>query len=114
MSNDLNATFATMFTTSVAQNGSGIDDDGGPVSARGGRNIGGKGWLYAIAQAMGRLADQKAAQLEQAINSLPEDAKPSDMMKIQADTQEFSLMMNTFTNAIKTLGEGNTTAGRKN
>lgn len=97
----------------LVQNGNGIDDDTGPISARGGRNISGKGWLYAIAQAMGRLADQKAAQLERAINSLPDDAKPSDMMKIQADTQEFSLMMNTFTNAIKTLGEGNTTAGRK-
>lgn len=98
----------------IVQNGNGIDDDTGPISARGGRNIAGKGWLYAIAQAMGKLADQKAQQLENAINSLPDDAKPSDMMKIQADTQEFSLMMNTFTNAIKTLGEGNTTAGRKN
>ncbi len=111
MSSENNA----IFTSNLARHAdNSIGDQDGPVSSKGGRNIGGKGWLYAIAAAMGKLADQKASQLETAINNLPEDAKPSDMMKIQADTQEFSLMMNTFTNAIKTLGEGNVTAGRKN
>lgn len=110
MSTEANAIFATFVARTINDNSI---DDSGPVSARGGRDISGRGWLYAIAQAMGRLADQKADQLEKAIDSLPDDAKPSEMMAIQADTQEFSLMMNTFTNAIKTLGEGNTAAGRK-
>lgn len=110
MSNDINV----IFNSALAQNGNGIEDDtGGPVSRGKGRAAAGKGWLYAMAAAMGKLADAKAAKLEESINNLPDDAKPSEMLQIQADTQEFSLMMNTFTNAIKTLGEGNTAAGRK-
>lgn len=35
------------------------------------------------------------------------------MIEYQAKTQEFSQMMSTFTNAIKTIGEANTQSVRK-
>ena len=38
---------------------------------------------------------------------------PSEMIEYQAKAQEFSQMMNTFTNAIKTIGEANANTVRK-
>jgi hypothetical protein len=93
----------------------GIDtEDDGPVKKGGGKAGGsGGGWLLAMAKAMGKLADAKAASLDAKIQALPEDAKPGQMLEVQAESQEFSLMMNAFTNVLKTLGEGNANSVRK-
>lgn len=101
--NDVSALFAS----SVAKQG--IEERANEAKGKGG----GKGWLYAIAEVAGRLADKKAAEMEAAINGLPDDAKPSDMLKTQAISSEFQLMMNTFTNVVKTLGEANANTARK-
>ena len=76
------------------------------------KSSGKNGWLYAIAELTGKLADKKADQMTKAIEGLPAEAKPSDMLKTQAIVSEFQLMMNTFTNVVKTLGETNATAAR--
>jgi uncharacterized protein YukE len=70
------------------------------------------GWLVALAKAFGKIADKAAKELDAAGKSLNKE-NPSEMIEYQAKTQEFSQMMNTFINAIKTIGEGQSTAVRK-
>jgi type III secretion apparatus needle protein len=81
-------------------------------SAQGGSGSGKKGWLRALAQALGKVADKAAKELEDMGKNINKE-NPSEMLDYQAATQEFSLMMNTFTNALKTIGEGNANATRK-
>jgi hypothetical protein len=71
-----------------------------------------KGWLVALAEAFGKMADKAARQLEQDGKNL-NTQDPSAMIEYQAQSQEFSLMMNTFTNAIKTIGEAEANTVRK-
>ncbi len=70
------------------------------------------GWLVALAKAFGKLADKAAKELEQQGKNLNQE-NPSEMIEYQAKTQEFSQMMSTFTNAIKTIGEANAQTVRK-
>lgn len=83
-------------------------DDG--KEAKGGSGKG--GWLVALAKAFGKLADAAAKELKTQGQNLSKE-NPSDMIEYQAKTQEFAQMMNTFINAIKTIGEAQTTAVRK-
>jgi hypothetical protein len=71
-----------------------------------------KGWLFALAQAFGKVADAAAQQLKDMGENIDKE-NPSSMLKYQALTQEFNLMMQTFTNAIKTIGEAEGQAVRK-
>lgn len=80
--------------------------------ANGGSGGGSKGWLRALAEAFGKIADKAAKELETMGKNLNKD-NPSEMIEYQAATQEFSLMMQTFTNAIKTIGEANVNTVRK-
>ena len=78
-----------------------------------GKNTGGKGgWLVALAKAFGKLADAAAKELKTQGQNLSKE-NPSDMIEYQAKTQEFSQMMNTFINAIKTIGEAQSSTVRK-
>lgn len=93
-------------------------------------------WLEAIAMAMGEIAGDKAAkmvELSQQMADLNGAAKGLDsstdkgrdalsknarefsevQSKFQAASQEFSILQNTFANAIKSIGEGLTAMGRK-
>lgn len=70
------------------------------------------GWLVALAKAFGKMADKAAAKLEKMGKELS-DKKPSEQLIYQAKTQEFSQMMNSFVNAIKTIGEANVATVRK-
>lgn len=71
-----------------------------------------KGWLRALAEALGNIANKAAKELETMGKGITKD-DPKALTEYQAATQEFSLLMNTFTNAIKTIGEGNANATRK-
>jgi len=78
------------------------DSEGRP---RGGRS--GKSWLQALASVLGKIADQKAQELQQAADGIGSGGNdPSKMIDFQVLSQEFSLMMQTFTGAVKALGEG--------
>jgi len=70
------------------------------------------GWLVALAKAFGKIADKAAKELEKAGKNLTNE-NPSEMIEYQAKSQEFSQMMNTFTNAIKTIGEAQANTVRK-
>jgi Type III secretion needle MxiH, YscF, SsaG, EprI, PscF, EscF len=70
------------------------------------------GWLLALAKAFGKVADAAAAELKQKGENIDKE-NPSSMLEYQALTQEFNLMMQTFTNAIKTIGEAEGQAVRK-
>lgn len=70
------------------------------------------GWLVALAKAFGKIADAAAKELKTAGENLTSE-NPSEMIEYQAKAQEFSQMMNTFTNAIKTIGEANAATVRK-
>jgi hypothetical protein len=102
MSNDVNAMFVSSLANQEVQN-----------KTNEAKSSGGKGWLMAIAEMTGKLADKKADQMTKSIEALPADAKPSDMLKTQALVSEFQLMMNTFTNVVKTLGDTNANTARK-
>jgi hypothetical protein len=80
--------------------------------AVGGSGGGKKGWLRALAQALGKVADKAAKELETMGKNINKE-NPSEMLDYQAATQEFNLMMQTFTNAVKTIGEANGQAVRK-
>ncbi|WP_419815616.1 hypothetical protein [Glacieibacterium sp.] len=92
-----------------AQQGS--DEDGNV------RGIGAKGsskgsWLMVLAEALGRQANAAADELASKSNSL--DWKdPKQSSDFQALTQQFNMLMSAITNAIKSVGEGLTTAARK-
>ncbi|BAW00284.1 EscF/YscF/HrpA family type III secretion system needle major subunit [Lysobacter enzymogenes] len=102
MSNDVNALFVNSLANQEVQN-----------KTNEAKSSGANGWLMAIATLAGKLADKKADQMTKAIEGLPADAKPSDMLKTQALVSEFQLMMNTFTNVVKTIGDTNANTARK-
>jgi len=95
----------------------------------------GNSWLEAIAEAMGKAAGDKAAKLVEFSNKLSEiagrdhsglsgddltkaqqqDARDQSEANAQFQTasQEFNMMQSTFSNAIKSIGEGISTMARK-
>jgi hypothetical protein len=81
-------------------------------NVKGGSGGGKKGWLRALAEALGKVADKAAKELEEMGKNINKE-NPSEMLDYQAATQEFNLMMQTFTNAIKTIGEAEGQAVRK-
>lgn len=90
-------------------------------------------WLQAIAEAMGEIMGDKASDmvgLSKQMSDLTsaskgigkddtkaqqENAKEFSIVqaKFQATSQEFSMLSNTFANAVKSIGEGLTAMGRK-
>ena len=78
------------------------DSEGRP---RGGRSA--KSWIQALASVLGKVADQKAQELQQAADAIGGGGdNPSQMIQFQVLSQEFTLMMNTFTGAVKSITEG--------
>jgi len=72
-------------------------------------------WLVALAKALGKVADHQADQLQSDANQLTgKDDKPSDVYKVQGESQEFGLMMNAFTDIIKTIGQAMGQTASKN
>ena len=106
-----------LLTQMVQQNDDNSDNTNDAPVQRGGAAAqgggGGKGWLWAIAQALGKQCNQLADEMQAKADSL--DAKdPKSVAEFQTITQQFSLLMNTTTNAIKTLGEAMANTARKN
>ena len=89
---------------------------------KGGGKKGGGNWLVAIAKAMGDAAGKHAEklvdlskQIESAQGAGGEEAKKVTGLQaeFQAESQLFSMLQNAFSNAIKSIGEGLSTMGRK-
>jgi hypothetical protein len=115
---DFQEAMKQLLTQMVQQNSDSQDNgndapvqNGGGAAGAGG--AGGKGWLWAIAQALGKQCNQLADEMSAKADSL--DAKdPKSVAEFQTITQQFSLLMNTTTNAIKSLGEAMANTARKN
>jgi uncharacterized protein YPO0396 len=111
----------------------GRDDKCKSTGGKGGKSAG--SWLEAIAAAMGKAAGDKAAKLVEFSNKLSDiagrnhdglegdaltkaqqqDARDQSEANAQFQTasQEFNMLQSTFSNAIKSIGEGISTMARK-
>jgi hypothetical protein len=105
----------------------------GDKPGKSGGGKGGGGWLQAIAKAMGQTLGDKAAEMVRLSNKMSElnEAKGSisqddqqaneqnarefneTMTKFQATSQEYSMLNNVFSTAIKALGEALSAMARK-
>ena len=79
----------------------------------------GTGWLVAVAEALGKMADalgqkieKQAAKLDAAIRADKKDVTEMNA-KMQAMTQQMNMLMNAISTIIKPIGEGNTALARK-
>lgn len=75
-------------------------------------NTGSKSWLAALVEGQMKALDSKAGEMK-SLSGKVNSSNPSTMAKFQVASQEFSLMINTVTTVIKTLGEGMSNAARK-
>jgi len=72
-------------------------------------------WLVALAEALGKVADQQADKVTSEAGQLTgQNDKPSDVYRVQGDSQLLNLEMSSFTDVIKTLGEALGQAANKN
>lgn len=76
------------------------------------KSSGGKSWIMALAEGLGKKLDKKAKELEKLASQI-NDKKPSTTTKYGAAAQEFSVLMNAANTAIKTLGEAVAGMARK-
>ena len=86
----------------------------GSNSKTSGAGKGGKGsWLMALAEALGKKLDKMADDLGTMADQVSEK-NPSMTTKFGAKSQEFGILMNAATTAIKSIGEGLSNSARKN
>lgn len=69
-------------------------------------------WLQAMVEGMSRMLDDLSHDMIEAANNVDKE-DPSTLVKFQVLSQQFSLVMNTVTTAVKTIGEAQSTAARK-
>ena len=113
--------FAHDFGKSVIDFARSIMDLGGPDECKGGKKSG-SSWLVAIAKAMGEAAGKHAEklvslsqQIEQASGADGDAAKKVTGLQaeFQAESQMLSMLQSSFSNAIKSIGEGMSQMARK-
>jgi hypothetical protein len=120
----------------IMEQGQGGDDCKGGKAGKGGKGQPAGNWLIAMARAMGAAAGDHAkrmVELSNKINDLSSKGKGIDassdagkkeqadnaaetsaaQAEFQAEGQMFSMLQNSFSNAIKSIGEGLTTMARK-
>jgi hypothetical protein len=118
--------FAKDFSKSVFDGAKAIMDQGNndeTSGAKGGKGGGASSWLVAIAKAMGSAAGKHADKLVELSNKIDQSSQSKDKgaagdntaltMEFQAESQMLSMLQNAFSTAIKSIGEGLTTAARK-
>jgi hypothetical protein len=82
-------------------------------SGVGGGHGSGGSWLLAMAEALGDKLNAKADQMQQDADSIS-DSDPKATAIFSAESQQFSILMNATTNAIKTIGEALANTASKN
>jgi uncharacterized protein YidB (DUF937 family) len=89
------------------------DSEDGKAARAGGKGGGaGQSWLMALAEALGEKLDKMAGEMSKMAGDIT-DKTPSLTAKFGAKSQEFGILMNAATNAIKTVGEGLSNSARK-
>ncbi|MFK7888067.1 MAG: hypothetical protein AB8G16_14500 [Gammaproteobacteria bacterium] len=86
------------------------ESDDGAQGAGGRGNA--PGWLYAIAEVMGKKLDETAHKMADLAEKVDSD-DPSTATDFQVASQQFSIMMNTTSTALKAIGEGMVAGARK-
>jgi hypothetical protein len=71
----------------------------------GGGCKGSGGWLMALAAILGKLENQQAQKLQQMSNAVQNNNNPGQVTQLSAQAELFGMMMNAFSNVIKTIGE---------
>lgn len=94
----------------VAQMAEGDDVRAARSGAKGGS--GGGSWLMRLAEKLGEKLDVMARDMDDMASRITDDT-PSLTAKFGAKSQEFGIMMNAATNAIKTIGEAQANSARK-
>lgn len=113
---DFQTEITKLFTDAMARDAIEREEDGagqtsGRATQRGG-SAGGASWLRAMAEALGKQCDALADEMQEAVDNIDKE-DPSTMVEFQTISQQFSLLMNSTTTAIKTLGEAMTAVARK-
>ena len=94
----------------VSKMADGDDAKAARAGGKGGKS--GQSWLMALAEALGRKLDKMAREMSSMADQIT-DKTPSLTAKFGAKSQEFSILMNAATNAIKTIGEAEANSARK-
>lgn len=90
----------------------GEDAKAARAGGKGAKGTSGQSWLMALAEALGKKLDKQAAEMSKMADQIT-DKTPSLTAKFGAKSQEFGILMNATTNAIKTVGEGLANSARK-
>jgi type III secretion apparatus needle protein len=114
---DFKTEVTKLFTDALARDGVEREEQGagqcsGNAAQKGGAAGSGGSWLRAMAEALGKQCDQLADEMQEAVDNIDKE-DPSTMVEFQTISQQFSLLMNSTTTAIKTLGEAMTAVVRK-
>jgi hypothetical protein len=97
----------------VSQMADGEDAKAARAGGKGGKaGSSGQSWLMALAEALGEKLDKMAGEMSSMADKIT-DKSPSLTAKFGAKSQEFGILMNAATNAIKTVGEGLSNSARK-
>lgn len=73
---------------------------------------GSKSWLAALVEGLNKMIKESYTEMKSAADAVKKD-DPSTMTRFQVASQEFSLLMNTAQTVVKTIGEANAGAARK-
>jgi hypothetical protein len=96
-----------------AAGGAGGGSAAGGASSSGGAGAGGAaGWLRAMAEALGKKLDELADEMTEAAENIDKE-DPSTSVRFQVISQQFGIVMNAASTAIKSVGEGMTSMARK-
>lgn len=114
---DFKGEITKLFTDALARDAIEKEEEGsgqcsGNAAKTGGSAGGGAGWLRAMAEALGKQCDELADEMQEAVDNIDKE-DPSTMVEFQTISQQFSMLMNSTTTAIKTIGEAMTAVGRK-
>lgn len=80
------------------------------------KSTGGKSWIMAIAEALGKQADKLAKEMDDMsakLGSGDEKSRASDNLKFGAKSQEFSMFFSSANTVIKSIGEALASGARK-
>lgn len=73
---------------------------------------GGKSWLAALVEGLNKMITESWKNMDAASSAVTKE-DPATLTRFQVASQEFSMLMNTAQTVVKTIGEANANAARK-
>ena len=112
--NEMQDVFSSL-VQAIVDSANDSEDGSSVANSRGGgrgNSTGAPGWLYAIAEVMGKKLDETAHNMA-ALAEKVDSEDPSTATDFQVASQQFSILMNTTSTALKSIGEGMVSSARK-